>query len=149
MAWVVLLSIIALPVVEIALFLTVVDSVGLLAAVAGAVIAGLAGLALWRLEGLRILVRAQETINRGEMPTTEVFDGVCLLLAGGLLLLPGFLSDVVGLTLLLPPVRYGLRLLVAGRMTVRHPAPPPAAPSRPMIIDADYHEVSDDDKPPR
>ena len=149
MAWVVLLSIIALPVVEIALFLTVVDVVGLLAAVAGAVIAGLAGVALWRFEGLRILMRAQEALGRGEMPTAEVFDGVCLLLAGGLLLLPGFLSDVVGLTLLLPPVRYGLRLLIATRMTVRHPAQPPSAPSRPMIIDADYHEVTDDDKPPR
>lgn len=145
MAWVIIFGIIALPVVEIAIFMKVVDAVGVLAAVAGAVLAGIAGVALWRHEGLRTLLRAQEALNRGEVPMAEVFDGLCLMLAGGLLLLPGFLSDVVGLVLLLPPVRHGLRALLASRMVVR--TQPPSPPASPMIIDAEYREVGDDDRP--
>lgn len=164
MAWVILFSIIALPVVEIAIFIKVADVIGTLAAVAGAVLAGIAGVALWRHEGLRTVLRAQQALNRGEAPVAEVFDGLCLVLAGGLLLLPGFLSDGVALVLLLPPVRYWLRGLVTSRMVVATvpSSPPPESPSpaapfssssSPLIIDAEYRDVSDasdvsdDDRP--
>lgn len=153
MAWVVVFSIIALPVVEIAIFLRVADAIGLLPTVAGAVIAGFAGVALWRSEGLRTLTRAREALARGEMPVNEVFDGLCVLVAGVLLVLPGFLTDVVALVLLLPPVRRLLRGWLTSRMVVVGQAPGAGSttsrrPGETLVIDADYHEVADD-RPPR
>lgn len=147
MAWIVLLCIIVLPVAEIAVFLEVVDAFGLLAAVAGAIIAGLAGIALWRYQGLQTVLRARQAINRGEMPVAAVLDGVWLMLAGLLLILPGFLSDVAALTLLLPPVRTLLAALLVHRLVVASPQPH-RPPNGPMVIDADYREV-DDDRPER
>lgn len=143
MAWIVLLCIITLPIVEIAIFLEVVDAVGLLAAVAGAIVAGLAGVALWRYQGLQTVLRARQAVDRGEMPVAEVLDGVWLMLAGLLLILPGFLSDVAALALLLPPVRALLAILLVRRLIVASPQPH-QPPSGPVVIDADYREVEDD-----
>jgi UPF0716 protein FxsA len=158
MAWVVILSIIALPVVEIAIFLKVTDLVGILPTVAGAVLAGFAGVALWRTVGGRTLMRARDALARGEMPVDEVFDGLCILAAGILLLLPGFLSDVVALILLLPPVRLLLRRWMGRRMVVAagpRMRPGSAEPRGPepgrvetVVIDADYHEIGEE-RPPK
>lgn len=147
MAWVVLLCIIALPLIEIALFIEVAGAIGVLPAIAGAVLAGLAGVALWKYQGLQTLMRARQALDRGEMPMAEVFDGLCLLLAGFMLILPGFLSDAVALLLLLPPVRALLAALMARRaVVVGQAAPPhPYQPTRPPVIDADYREIDGDD----
>lgn len=145
MAWIVILSIITLPVIEIAIFVTVSDAIGLFPAIAGMVLAGLAGVTLWRHEGLRTLVRAQQAMDRGEAPVAEVLDGVCILLAGALLILPGFLSDIAALVLLLPPVRFGLQALLVSRMI--RPAPPRPQPGSPLVIDAEFHQVDEDEHP--
>lgn len=144
MAWIILLSIIALPLVEIAIFIEVADAIGVLPAIAGAIVAGIAGVALWRHQGLQTLLRARQALDRGEMPMAEVFDGLCLLLAGLFLILPGFVSDVVGLVLLLPPVRQLLAALFARRFVVVSPQPP-QSPAGPVVIEADYREVPDDE----
>ena len=58
-----------------------------------------------RIQGLGVLRRVQESMARNEMPLQEVFDGLCLLVAGALLLTPGFITDAVGFCLLFPPFR--------------------------------------------
>ncbi len=149
MGWFILLSIIALPLLEVAIFVKAVDAIGILPAIAAAVVAGIAGLALWRHQGLQTALRARQTLDRGQMPVAEVFDGMCLLLAGGLLLLPGFMSDVVGLLLLLPPVRALLRHLLARRMVVVGGAAPQRPRGGPTVIEADYTEIVEPGEPPR
>ena len=67
--------------------------------------AGIAGAVLARMEGLRILSRIQEDLRAGTMPAEQLFDGLLVLVAGVLLITPGYLSDVAGLLLLFPPSR--------------------------------------------
>lgn len=140
MAWLVLAAIIAVPVVEIALFIQSAHWIGILPTIALAIGAGILGMALLRRQGLEVLLRTRTQMDRGEVPVGEVFDGVCLALAGVLLVLPGFLSDFVALALLLPPVRMALRGLLLARMTV-HGAP---AHSGPQVIEAEYKVVDGD-----
>lgn len=148
MGWFILLAIIALPLLEVAIFIEAVRAVGILPAIAAAVVAGIAGLALWRHQGVQTASRARQVLERGEMPVTEVFDGMCLLLAGGLLLLPGFMSDVVALLLLLPPVRALLRRLLATRMVVTG-GPAQQRPRAPTVIEVEYTEISEPGERPQ
>ncbi|MBR9972734.1 FxsA family protein [Magnetospirillum sulfuroxidans] len=141
MAWLLIVAVIAIPVAEIAVFIKTAQWVGLLAAVLLAVVGALVGLMLVRAQGLRTMMRAKTLIDRGEMPVMEMFDGLCVALAGGLLILPGFLSDGLALLLLLPPVRGLLKLWLARHFVV---AGPPQ--SGPTIIDGDYHVVEPDDQ---
>ena len=60
-------------------------------------------------EGLAVLRRAQAVLDRGEVPGKEMIDGVLILAGGALMLTPGFITDVFGVLLLLPPVRAGVR----------------------------------------
>lgn len=106
-----LLVFMAFPLAELAVLLWSARHVGfwwtLLACVATAV----AGSAIARWQGAIVLRRAQEALARGEFPADAVLDGVMLLVGGVLLLTPGFLTDVLGLVLLLPPSRAVLKLL--------------------------------------
>lgn len=133
MGWLLLALIIAVPVAEIAAFVAVSREIGLLAAVGLAVVAGLAGMALVRGKSISVLFRARSALDRGQLPINEAFDGICLFLAGGLLLLPGFISDGLALLLLLPPVRRLLRQWLAHRLVVRRGGP--------VVIEGDYTEV--------
>lgn len=140
MAWLVLAAIIAVPVVEIALFIQSAHWIGILPTIALAIGAGILGMALLRRQGLEVLLRTRAQMDRGEAPVGEVFDGVCLALAGVLLVLPGFFSDFIALALLLPPVRMALRGLLLVRMAV-HGAP---THSGPQVIEAEYKVVDGD-----
>lgn len=63
------------------------------------------GIAMIRVQGVAVLQRAQERMALNESPAKEVLEGVCLLIAGLLLLVPGFISDTIGFLLLVPPFR--------------------------------------------
>lgn len=151
MAWMVLAAVIALPVIEIALFIKSAHWLGLLPTLVVAIGAGMAGLALIRRQGLAVALRARAQLDRGEMPVQEAFDGICLALAGGLLLLPGFFTDILAVLLLLPPVRAVLRLWLADRAAVRaanvQARSAQGPPRGPQVIEADYTVVGDDGRP--
>jgi len=63
---------------------------------------GIAGASLARWQGLAILEKTQNEINRGMMPSTQLMDGLMILAAGILLLTPGFITDILGILLLIP-----------------------------------------------
>ncbi|MGB8275556.1 MAG: FxsA family protein [Alphaproteobacteria bacterium] len=107
------LALIAVPLIEIAVLVTVGRHIGVLPTLGLLLLAALAGTTLLRVQGFAVLRRAQEALDRDEFPVVEVFDGVCLLVAGALLLAPGFVTDVLALILLLPPVRALLRRILA------------------------------------
>lgn len=136
MAWLLIALVIAFPVVEIAVFVKVAGALGVLATVALALGAGLVGLILVRAQGLRALLRAKAQAEQGDMPMAELFDGVCLAVAGGLLILPGFITDALAVLLLLPPVR----MLIKGWLA-RHFTVVGRAGTGPTVIDGEYEVV--------
>lgn len=93
------------PFVELLLIVKVGQSIGVLNTFALLVVISAVGAWLVKREGLGVFRRAMTRINAGEVPARELIDGVLILFAGALLMTPGFLSDVVGILLLLPQVR--------------------------------------------
>ena len=106
MALWILLAFIGVPLIEIALFIKVGGFIGLWPTIAIVIATAVAGTALIRWQGLNTLQQAQQEMEAQRLPVRELFDGVCLLFAGALLLTPGFLTDSVGFALLVPPLRY-------------------------------------------
>lgn len=100
---------------EFTVFVWVADSVGWLDAVALSLLVSLAGVWLTKRAGLGAARRIQEASDQGRVPSREVADGALILLAGLLLLVPGFVTDVFGAALLVPPVRAGIRVLALHR----------------------------------
>ena len=100
-----LLALILVPLAEIALFITIGKYIGVAGTLACVLLTAIGGAVLMRQEGLRTLRAAQQAVERGEPPVRHLFEGVCIFVAGAFLLTPGFLTDLAGLLLLLPPVR--------------------------------------------
>lgn len=107
-----LLTLILIPVLEIAIFIQIGSWIGALPTVGLILLMATLGMLLLRREGLATLLRAHASLDRGELPVQEAFDGLCLLLAGALFLIPGFLTDVLALALFVPWVRVRVRDLV-------------------------------------
>lgn len=93
------------PLAEIATFVVVGGKIGALATVAFTIATSVVGAALMRWQGFGILRRLQRELDRGGSPGRELAHGAMVLLAGVLLLIPGFLTDALGLLLFIPPVR--------------------------------------------
>ena len=101
--------VVVLPLIELYFIVQVGQELGLIPTVVLLIVISAIGSALVKREGLRVFRRFKEQIAAGNMPTNEMVDGVCLLIAGVLLVVPGFVTDAVGLLLLLPPFRLLLR----------------------------------------
>lgn len=110
---------VAVPFVELFVIIQVGQAVGVLPTLAMLIVVSVVGAKLVKREGLGVWRRANERLQAGQMPGKELLDGVMILFAGALLLTPGFISDLVGILLLLPPVRAGLRTTVAGMLAKR------------------------------
>jgi UPF0716 protein FxsA len=123
MLWLFLLFVVA-PVAELYVIVQVSGSIGFLETLVLLVVVGAVGAFLIKREGLRVWRRFNEQMAAGKVPEKELADGVLLLIAGALMLAPGFVSDIVALLLVLPPTRAVARTLLlrrrggAGRMTV-------------------------------
>lgn len=88
----------------------VAGEIGVLNTIALMILISMIGGAVVKRAGLGVLRRAQATIDEGGTPHKELVDGLLLLFAGLLLVVPGFVTDVIGLVLLVPPVRALLRV---------------------------------------
>src|SRR5688500_10629096 len=95
--------------VEIAVFILVGRTIGVGAPLGLVVLAAVAGRVLMRSQGFGVMRRIREDVNGGLMPGAAVADGAMILFAGVLLIIPGFVTDVIGLLLFVPAVRRGLR----------------------------------------
>jgi UPF0716 protein FxsA len=101
---------IGVPFAEIYVLLQVGHVIGILNTLALLILVSMVGAWLAKREGLGVLRRMQGTLNAGRVPGAELIDGFLVLLAAALLITPGFLTDIVGVLLLLPPVRAAVRL---------------------------------------
>lgn len=155
-----LLLFIGVPVAEIALFIEIGSLIGTWWTVATIFATALLGTALVRQQGLQVMARARAAADRNELPVDAVIAGVCILIAGALLLTPGFLTDALGFALLIPPLRAGLakaaiaQMKRSGRFHVHGagfgagpggggPAGPGGRPppGRGPVIDGEFEEV--------
>jgi len=95
----------ALPLAEIAGFVLVGRQIGALATVALVLLSGIVGVALLRRQGFGVMSRVRAEMAAGRDPSAQLAHGVMILLAAFLLIVPGFLTDIAGLLLFIPPVR--------------------------------------------
>ncbi len=158
MAPFILILFIAVPIIEIGLFVQVGGAIGLWPTLAIVILTAVLGTALLRHQGLDTLRRVQDSLAQDRLPVAEMFDGLCLLMAGALLLTPGFMTDLFGFLLFVPPFRaaaaqaIGRYVLSHGRVHVQTmsmgpgaaPGPGPGhgrGPGGGPVIDGDFEEV--------
>ena len=123
MAFALVLLFVVVPILELAVIVEVSRHLGFLNTVGLLLLISIVGAWLVRRQGLATLRRIRRSLDAGVLPTPDLVDGGVILLAGGLLLAPGFLTDAVGLLLLLPVsrsvVRGALRRFFVGRVAIR------------------------------
>ena len=114
-----LLLFVGVPLIELYLLIQVGSEIGALSTIALSVFTAILGSLLVRVQGFSVLLRVRTLLDHGETPALEVLDGALLLIAGLMLLLPGFLTDGLGFLLLIPPVRQWLiRRFVQGLVVI-------------------------------
>ncbi|CAG8867069.1 hypothetical protein PS627_02352 [Pseudomonas fluorescens] len=144
-----LLLFLIFPVLELYVFFKVSTAIGFFPALLLIIAGSALGVLVMRVAGFATALRARESMQRGELPAEDMFHGLMLAMAGGLLLIPGFISDVLGLVMLLPITRK----LVARKLRQRVEAqamrqrafrddplnPQPGTPARrPDVIEGEY-----------
>ncbi len=110
---------IGVPFAEIYVLLQVGHAVGVVNTLALLIFISVVGAWLAKREGLGVLRRMQRSIDNGRVPGAELVDGFLILLAGALMLTPGFLTDILAILLLLPPVRAVVRRELRRRIARR------------------------------
>jgi len=134
------------PLAELFLLIKVGSEIGALATILLLIISGLAGILLMRLAGFATAWRARERLAHGELPEREMLEGLMMAVGGGLLFLPGFISDVLALVILFPPTRkllfgFFVRRLEAQaerRRAFADDLQARSAPQRPNVIEGEY-----------
>ena len=102
------LLLLVVPIIEIALFILIGGEIGLGWTLAMILVTAIAGTALLRVQGFAVMDRIRSETRAGRVPGRELAHGLMLLLAGVLLLTPGFFTDALGFLLFLPPLRDGI-----------------------------------------
>jgi UPF0716 protein FxsA len=100
-----LVLLVVVPIVELYVFIQVSNAIGFLNALGIVILISIIGCWLVKRAGTKVWARFNEQVVAQRTPSKEVADGVCLLIAGALLIVPGFVTDAIGLLLLLPPIR--------------------------------------------
>jgi UPF0716 protein FxsA len=141
-----LILFIVVPIVELAVLIQVGQEIGVLPTVAILVADSILGSLLMRSQGRATWRRFNVALQSGRPPAREVLDGVLVIFGGALLLTPGFLTDILGLTLLIPPSRAVVRRVLVRRFAARMISSatrrrPPAGPAdvegRAVDVDAE------------
>ena len=162
MAFILLFAFIAIPIVEISVFIEVGGRIGLWPTIMIIILTAMIGTWMLRQQGLSVLFRIRENLDANRVPVRELFDGVCLVIGGAFLLTPGFVTDAIGFLLFIPAIRAVLAATIAARVIARadvhvhghsqggwqsRPGPGPKDGGGP-IIDGDFEEVRPDDDGP-
>ena len=144
------------PLIEIGLFIQIGGWIGLWPTLGIVVLTAILGTYLVRSQGLMAMNNLRGSFSKLEDPSEPLAHGAMILLAGALLLTPGFFTDAVGFALLAPPIRTMLFEYVRKRITVQRfemgPRPDPYTHdqrprSKETVIDGDFHELPESKKP--
>ena len=126
------ICLVAVPLLEIALFILIGQRIGVLATLFGVLLSSVVGGLVLRWQGLSALRQLQATVNRGELPGRQVADAMLIGLGAALMIVPGYFTTLVGLLLVIPPVRGLIYGALARRFRV---VTQPAPASDPHLID--------------
>lgn len=150
-----LIAFIAVPVIEIALFIQVGGFIGMWPTLLIVIATAIAGAYLVRSQGRLALSQLQQSFGELRDPTEPLVHGAMILFSGALLLTPGFFTDIVGFSLLVPGVRSVVYKAIRARINIQsfgtqgagraHPHRHPAGQDD--IIDVEYSELPADDAP--
>jgi UPF0716 protein FxsA len=110
---------IAVPIAELAVIIQVGQAIGVWWTIGLLIADSILGSILMRMQGRVAWRRFNEAVQGGRVPAREVLDGALVIFGGALLLTPGFLTDILGLILLLPPTRALVRAVLARRLAHR------------------------------
>jgi len=142
-----LLLFFSVPLVEIYVLLEVGGIIGVLPTIVAVVLTAVIGAGLIRAQGLATLGRVQQQLDRGELPAVGIIEAALLLVAGALLLTPGFVTDTIGFLLLIPPLRrWAIESFLARRLTVvggTGGATGPGSAGRPRVIEGEFRREDD------
>lgn len=116
--WIFLL-LVAVPAIEIGLFVEIGGRIGLWPTLGTVVLTAVLGAALLRAQGFAAMARLQKSLAEGGDPRGPLADGVMILVAGLLMLTPGFFTDAIGFVLLVPPARRALLAWAGPRLAAR------------------------------
>lgn len=138
---------VAIPIIEIAIFIQVGGWLGVLPTVGLIVLTALVGTLLLRWQGMATLGRARAAIDRGAMPVAELVHGLFLLVAGLLLLTPGFATDLLGLLLFIPAIRLSVGGIILHRLIRQQQSGGKPDRGGSIVIDGEYEDISRTDPP--
>ena len=155
-----LLLFIAIPLIEIALFIQIGGLIGLWPTLGIVVLTAVLGTWLVRTQGRLAMTQLRDSFSQLDDPTEPLAHGAMILIAGALLLTPGFFTDAVGFALLFPPFRSAAFRYVRARVKIQrfemgaassHAAHathrPHPRPSDPDIIDGEFQEIDPEKRP--
>jgi UPF0716 protein FxsA len=110
---------VVVPLVELYVIIQVGQAIGALNTIGLLLIVSLVGVWLARHEGFVVIQRVRERLERNEVPSRELIDGLLVLVGAVLLVFPGFVTDVLGILLLFPPTRVLVRTLLHRRFSLQ------------------------------
>ncbi len=139
-----ILLFLAVPLCEIALFIQVGGAIGLGPTMLVVILTAVLGAALMRSQGLLVLSELRGSIHDLKDPTEPLAHGAMVLFSGALLLTPGFVTDMAGLSMMVPAVRRAVFRFVRDRLVVQEftygsSARPPEAD----VVEGEFEELSD------
>ncbi len=146
------------PLTEISLFIVIGGKIGAFWTIGLVLFTAVLGSILLRIEGIKTFTQISNKLNSGEIPGEELVKGMMILIAGVLLLTPGFLTDTIGFSLFLAPVRKVIWNFLSTRFkpigSFSHPSAAPGSRTRPgtnpNVVDLDpedFHEQPNDTSP--
>jgi len=128
------------PILELAVFLQVAQWIGGWEALFLLLAISLAGFWLVKVQGVSVFRQGRSELNQRRVPGRSIVDGALIVAAGGLLIIPGFVTAILGLALLIPPTRIPVREFLIRRWTKRYAVrrvPMSTAAPRPTVIRVD------------
>ncbi len=141
---------IMIPLAEIMVFMKMTGIIGLGTSLLLAFLTAILGGAIVKYQGIQTLSKAQNNLNQGQLPSKELFDGLCIVAAGATLITPGFITDIIGFSLLVPALRERLRIALsssgkfqAHNFTAGQNGFSEQKPHDPDVIDVEYETIDD------
>lgn len=149
-----LILFVLIPLAEIFVFLKMSGLIGLGTSLLIALGTAILGGFLVKYQGLRTMVSAQNTLRGGQLPSKDLFDGLCIVAAGATLITPGFITDALGFSLLVPKIRDILRRKLKASAVFKatgfnaeytefHDNKNYHKPNDPNVIDVEYETIKD------
>ncbi len=141
----ILAIIITIPYLEFLVFMKVGNEIGGFSALMLTILTAFLGIYIIRQEGIQVLGKLKETIERGESPVSEIIHGFFLAIAGFFFLLPGFITDSIAVLLAIGPIRTMLGNMMMNSKIYHNRRDSHSSFSSGITIDGDFKETDDQD----